>query len=193
MSNPWGMSPEVVAALEARVARPVLLAWFDHIPSPARYAAHSRSLYWDHDGSGTAHEFVGAGAFAQVSQASATGTAAPVEMTFTLSMLDQQALADALSARWRGRECALWVALVHESGGIIGQPLLRFRGRMSRQPIAMGDVSAISVVAVSRATDWRRPLRRYRTNADRQARYPGDRFYEFAAQTAERELTWGRK
>jgi hypothetical protein len=57
--------------------------------------------------------------------------------------------------------------------------------------IRLGNPSTIQLDLNSRGVDWKNSRNSRYTDADQQARHPGDKFFEFVSQMAEKEIFWG--
>jgi hypothetical protein len=75
---------------------------------------------------------------------------------------------------------------------LIADPMLVFQGLIDQMSITMGETATISLTAENRLIRWERPNVRRWTNEDQQKAFPGDKGLEFVAQTAEKEILWGR-
>ena len=113
---------------------------------------------------------------------------------FTLSLAtnSEALIARALTERTTNKPCHVWLALTNPvTGAIIDTPVLVEQG-LCDQPTISEDKS-MAVVSISIETemaDFARPnVYRY-TNADHQQRYPGDRFFEYTEQMAEKSVAF---
>ena len=96
----------------------------------------------------------------------------------------------ALGEHYQGRAATLSMGFLDEGHALVDTPFTLFRGRMDGMTITLGETASIVLTVESRLADWERPRVRRYNNADQQQRYPGDRFFEFAEQTAERNVIW---
>ncbi len=105
--------------------------------------------------------------------------------TLTLSGISEKAMA-AASANPTGvknKECAIGIALFDKDWQIIKAPIWLFLGicdfpSVGQQPSDTALIRSMSVSVGTLFTGRRRPLSSYWTDADQQARSPGDRFCE---------------
>ena len=72
-------------------------------------------------------------------------------------------------------------------------PELLDQGRLDASETEEGETITVTITAESRFAAWERPVIRRYTDADQQARFPGDRGLEFVSQAAQKEIVWGRK
>jgi hypothetical protein len=118
-------------------------------------------------------------------QSEATG------LRFTLAGPIAAYLSLALQEQLQGDPVLLYVAFFDSNHQIIADPALEWSGRADSMSIQDGGENAsISVSAESRFADFARPRIRRFSDADQQAAYPGDRFFEFLPQMVEKTLIW---
>jgi hypothetical protein len=92
----------------------------------------------------------------------------------------QEVIDVALAERsFRLRPVRLWVALLDEGGAFAADPFPLWAGLTDTMEVVDGPEPRVSLTCGSRLVDLERAeVRRY-TDADPQAEYPGDRFFEF--------------
>jgi hypothetical protein len=118
-------------------------------------------------------------------QSEATG------LRFTLAGPIAAYLSLALQEQLQGDPVLLYIAFFDGNQQIIADPVLEWSGRADSMTIQDGDeTSAISVSAESRYADFARPRIRRFSDADQQAVYPGDRFFQFLPQMVEKTISW---
>ena len=82
----------------------------------------------------------------------------------------------------------LWGALLDAEGAFVADPFPLWAGLMDTMQVVDGAEPRISLTCESRLVDLERAeVRRY-TDADQQAEYPGDRFFEFVPALQEAEI-----
>jgi hypothetical protein len=74
---------------------------------------------------------------------------------------------------------------------IAGEPVLVFTGRMDEPVVTVGRTADIQLALENRFADWDRPRLRMYTDADQQARHPGDKFFEYVAAMESTSIVWG--
>ncbi len=171
---------------QASVVRPVLLVALDYAGGVQRLC----SAPFDIPAMGEL--FVGVGTLGGIDPVRDQPGQGARPLTLSLSGVDPDAIAAALTENYRGRPGYVWVALLDEQHQVIGDPLLVFRGTMDQQTIRLGDTATIAVSLTSRTADWDRPKGLRFTDAAQKARFPNDRGMEFVAQMADRQVVWGR-
>ena len=115
------------------------------------------------------------------------------DLELTLSGLKAEYLSIALNQSARGKRAYVYEAFMDQAvGQIIDAPFTVYVGRMVNKVIRQGSQRSISVRCESIFADWDRPAVFRYTNEIQQARFPGDKGFEYVAQMVEKELLWGR-
>lgn len=113
------------------------------------------------------------------------------EARFTLSGILPEHVTTALGEHYQGRDAWVWWATLDEYHRPLADPVLLFKGRMDVMEIGMGRTAAITLTVQSRLADWARARVRRFNDADQQAEYPGDLFFQYQEQMVSVELLWG--
>lgn len=137
--------------------------------------------------------FAGVGRFGGVGVVDETGDLRPYRINFELGGIDSALISRVLNEGWRFRDARLWVGFFNEAWtALVAEPALRFAGRMSAMTIVeSGAVARITVQAETRTVEIDREEEARLSDADQQARFPGDVGDEYGAVTAERPIYWG--
>jgi hypothetical protein len=73
---------------------------------------------------------------------------------------------------------------------VLYEPLVYFKGKMDLLSCEHGATGSITVTIRDNLADWARPrIERY-TDQDQQARYPGDKGFEYVTAIADKEIIW---
>lgn len=139
-------------------------------------------------------EYLGVGGLGKIASAEESTELKAYQIALQLSGIPRDAIASSITEAYQGRRCTVWeVWQDPETGAVIDDPAIVFRGRMSQMNVTLGSTATVEVIAENRLSGWDRPrLRRY-TDEDQQREHPGDLAFAFAAATAELELTWPAK
>lgn len=163
----------------------------------------------EHDVVWNGQTWLGKGRVGSVEMIQEGGELEPHGIAMTLSALPAGLLATALDpAEYKNRSCKLWYGLRDWSGyvepGYVNAGYLRQRGtlaliadpvgpflfRMDSLEFELGETASLRLTAESRLADWQRPRVRRYNNADQQAEYSGDEFFEFAEEMVDKVLIW---
>ncbi len=136
--------------------------------------------------------FLAVGSFAGVSTMEEPSDLQSTGIQVTLSGIPVEMIALALDEPMQGRRATVYVALLDDEDRLIPDPVILFRGRIDAPAISLGPTASVVVAIESPLADWERPRVRRYTDEDQQARYPGDRFFEFVAAIANKPITWGK-
>lgn len=181
------LTPAVLSELENETYRPLILVGLD-FPSVPVYA---------HSGAGdisfNGNTYKGVGQLGNLSVLEETIDLQTFGFSLELTGIDPALLAISLNDHIQGRAAEIYLAFLDEEHQIIPDPVGPWLGRMDAPQGEIGKTATIKIDIESRLADWERArIRRY-TDADQQAEYPGDKFFEFVSEMQEKEITWGPK
>ncbi len=113
-------------------------------------------------------------------------------LRLTLSGIPSSLVSIALGEHYQGRAARVWYALFDSAWALIADPVQVFGGRVDVMRLADGaetatiELTAENVLAASAHAEPR-----FYTDADQQAEYPGDQFFEFVPEMVEKTVVWG--
>ncbi|WP_245584050.1 hypothetical protein [Rubritepida flocculans] len=182
------LTDQAAAAATAPVAAPVILCDLDFASGPFRVWTGLGQLSW------AGHLFEGIGDLGVMSDVEETVELRAVRLTLSLSPVPQAVIDIALSERsYRLRSARLWLALLDEAGGFVADPFPLWAGIMDTMEVVDGAEPRVTLSCESRLVDLERAeVRRY-TDADQQAEYPGDRFFEYVPALQDAEIRLPRR
>lgn len=118
-------------------------------------------------------------------------------VTVRVSGVDQEWVGIVLAEDYLGRGLVIRKGFIDYAAGVISSPLLLFEGSMDAMAIEddPGDdqsagSTSIAVTAVNVWADFARRAGRHTNDAEQQAKYPGDRFFD-ANTDYNRQMKWG--
>ena len=178
------LHPQTAAAATARTAAPVVLVELDFASGPFRAWTGLGPLHW------AGMVFEGVGSLGAVGEIEETTEIRAVRLTLALSPVPQEVVDIALAERsFRLRTARLWGGLLDAEGAFVADPFPLWAGLMDTMEVVDGAEPRVSLTCESRLVDLERAeVRRY-TDADQQAEYPGDRFFEFVPALQEAQIT----
>ncbi|MCE9679621.1 hypothetical protein LZP69_10660 [Shewanella sp. AS1] len=148
-----------------------------------------------HSGVGTiaydADSYLGVGVLGKIGAVTQNGKVQPNKLRLTLSGIPPALVSTALTEQYQNRPGQILLAAFDEQTGTVLAADVLFSGRMDVMTLRDGSSASLQLDLNSRGVDWKRARNGRYTHADQQARHPGDNFFEFVAQTTERELQWG--
>jgi hypothetical protein len=186
------MTAQAAAAARQEVVRMMLLARLEFDGDPALVTSAPYDVAYDLDGDGEAEIWRSTFGMGQVSGAEEGLETQAYGLTCKLAGLDAAAISLALQCDPQGRPASFWLAFLDADHQIVPAPVLLFRGRMDVMPITGGKSGEITLSVESRLADWDRVRGGRYTDAEQQARCPGDRFFQFCAAACDKEINWGR-
>ena len=183
-SNPSPrLTPAAIAAAASPIAAPVVLVELDFASGFFRAWTGIGPLHW------AGKVFEGLGAIGAVSEIEETVELRAVRLTLSLSPVPQDVVDIALAERsFRLRPARLWGVLLDDEGAFVADPFPLWAGLMDVMEVTDGTEARIALTCESRLVDLERAeVRRY-TDADQQAEYQGDRFFEYVPALQEAEI-----
>lgn len=177
------LSPHAASSATSPVAAPVVLVELDFASGPFRAWTGLGQLNW------AGKVFEGVGSIGAVGEVEETVELRAVRLTLALSPVPQEVVDIALAERsFRLRPARLWGALLDVEGAFVADPFPLWAGLMDTMEVTDGAEPRVALTCESRLVDLERAeVRRY-TDADQQAEYPGDRFFEYVPALQEAEI-----
>jgi hypothetical protein len=177
------LSPHAASSATSPVAAPVVLVELDFASGPFRAWTGLGQLNW------AGKVFEGVGSIGAVGEVEETVELRAVRLTLALSPVPHEVVDIALAERsFRLRPARLWGALLDAEGAFVADPFPLWAGLMDTMEVTDGAEPRVALTCESRLVDLERAeVRRY-TDADQQAEYPGDRFFEYVPALQEAEI-----
>ncbi|BDM66220.1 hypothetical protein NFHSH190041_36720 (plasmid) [Shewanella sp. NFH-SH190041] len=175
---------QLLAEYEKSNKRPVLLIRMALPDGVLRVNSHVIELPFQNE------IYLPVGGAGKIGQVKENGTVQPHKLSLTLSSLDPAMLHTAMNVNYMGCEVKIFMGMLDEHYQLIAAQL-RFKGRIVGMPLRYGNTNTIDVQVSSRFEDWSRVRAKRYSSADQEARYPGDKFCDFAPQMVERPIQWG--
>jgi hypothetical protein len=138
------------------------------------------------------YKYLGVGTLGKIGAVEESTETQAHQLMIELSGIPRELVALALSEKYQGRRCNLFVAYLDQDWRVPdGAWVQLFGGRINTMRIEMGDMARIHLTAESRFVEWEKPRGGRYTDEEQQARWPGDLGLQFVARTVEQELVWG--
>ena len=134
--------------------------------------------------------YYGVGALGAVSPQKEQISTSPTKLSVTLTGLDNSLLAEVMRERIVDRMAWLYLVVI----GPAEVPLkacLQFKGRIAQTPVKAGKTNTIQLSVSNIFESWKQGLPYRCTDESHQRLYPGDRFFRYQDQMANREIHWG--
>ncbi len=145
------------------------------------------SLTWNGD------TYTGAGDLLSMSQVTENNLVEAQNTTFTLSGIPSAILSDSLNEDYQGRKISAWFACADDTGAIIADPYLFFKGQMDvLSPTVGGDTMTLAMSCESRTIDISRAKELRYTSEVQKAASPGDLGLDFVSSLQDAMVVWGR-
>lgn len=184
------MSRDLTAA--ARIAaesdhvRPVTLVHIALDVDPVYVNSSDRNLTY------AGNVYLGVGTLGAISAIQESSSLQASGIKLTMSGIPQSYVTLVLDQDYQGRTVTIYQGFLNDSYALIANPILQWTGSIDQMGITLSETATVSLTAENQLIRWETPnVRRY-TDADQQARFPGDLGLQFVAQTVEKEILWGR-
>jgi hypothetical protein len=182
------LSTDNLTAVTADVFHDILFAELDFPSATVRAHNGLGTITWG------GHEWLGVGSFGTVTGVEEDSTLSKKTVVYTLSGIPNDMISLALNDYYQGRAAKVYLGFLDlTTGQLVDDPVLLDQGRLDVPETEEGESVTINITAESRVSQWERPRARRHTNADQQARFPGDRGLEFVSQAAQKEINWGKR
>lgn len=169
------------------VVRPFILIDADFDSAPVYMWSGIGDLSWD------SKTWVGVGNLLTVDAIEESTDMKAVGTKISLSGIPSELISLALQEDYSGRTLSIYLGAFDESGAVITNPVVIFRGRMDvMQILEGGDVATIDLTAENRMIDFERTRTRRYTDQDQKIEYPNDKGFEFVSSIQDKEIVWGR-
>ncbi|SOE45381.1 putative capsid and scaffold protein [Escherichia phage vB_Eco_SLUR63] len=136
--------------------------------------------------------FLGVGTLGDVGSVTEENSTSSSTMSMALSGLDMSLVGETLNEEVIGRNVVCYIAVMNEQGNVIAANVL-FEGFITDTALQAGQQNALSYVISNVFERWSQGLPDRYTDESQQRLYPGDRFFRYIAQMAERSIFWGSK
>ena len=178
------LAPELVAAMDQRVVEPVYFVFVDW-PGGAVYV-HTGLNEIVFNG----HTWYGVGSLGAIGQVTDDGNIGSHTLPLSLSGIDPLTLSEISTRECIGRTVTAYVGMLDENGQLIGATQY-FDGRISDTTITRYKDDSIAIQAVSKTSDWAKSRPDRYTHGSFIAKVPGDYFFQYVDQMAQRDINWG--
>ncbi|WVH02311.1 hypothetical protein [Escherichia phage ECP2304] len=149
-----------------------------------------------HTGTGTViingQTFLGVGTLGDVGSVTEENSTSSSTMSMALSGLDMSLVGETLNEEVIGRNVICYLAVMNDQGVVTGANVL-FEGFITDTALQAGQQNALSYVIANVFERWSQGLPDRYTDESQQRLHPGDRFFRYVAQMAERSIFWGSK
>jgi len=137
--------------------------------------------------------YIGFGTLGSVSRIEESGELNPQKYNITLSGVNPAVLTAVLNEDYLNRTAICYIAALDDDNAIIGTPINYFDAKVDSVSANFGKTANISIIARDKLADWNRATIERYTDQDQQARYPGDKGFEFVTEIANKEIIWPAK
>lgn len=171
----------------AALARPVILLKLEYDSTTIGINSTLSTISFD------SVDYLGVGNLGSLSTIEENSELSAAGIQATLSGVDPANISIALSEYYQGNLATIYLGgLEEDCRTLVGDPMILFEGRMDNQVINLGESASITLRIENLQADWNRAnVKRY-NNETQQKLYPGDRFLEFAEQSVEKKIFWGK-
>jgi len=174
-------------SLEAESAKDIYFIFLDFANEPLRACTGTRTYNWGE------YSWLGIGEIAGISEVADSADIAARPLNFALAGTDSFITAPALSrTNYKGRQAVVYRGFLNPDESLVDEPYAVWSGTMDVGTATYDNNEAgIEIQCEPLASRFLRPnISRY-SDQDHQLRWPGDKFYEYLPQMAEKDVIWG--
>lgn len=180
------LTSAMLTAIADGVVRPHKLVVADFASGVTRFTTAPYDVIWDGD------TYTGLGHLLSVDTIEEREQLSTYGARLSLSAVPTDIVATAMTEHYQGRALAIYQALFDEDHQIIEDPMLPWSGFMDTMSIELGASAAtVTLTGVHRLHDMDRARGGRYNDGDQQARFAGDRYFEFLEEMQNTNLHWG--
>lgn len=187
-----GLSSNNAAALDAALIRPVVFVelQFDS-PTGTLYLHDDIGPLTANDWGGTSRTWDGVGDFGGISKLDEGRDVSPYAVELMLTGIDADIASQVLTDDSVLRNVYILVGLLDSDRTLIDAPHPMWAGYVDDMQVAVGTESVVRVVCESQLAAFEKVNGRLQNNADHQAEFAGDKFFEYLPQMLDAKFRWG--
>lgn len=181
------VSPEFIAEARKPTSKWAFLCSLHFDSATLAFTSLVRHIDWN------GLTYRGLGDLGNVSKMEENSDLDPANYSITLSGVNPDLMQAVLNENYLNRPAECRLALLDDNDQILYEPMLYFAGKMDLISVRHAAKAAIEITVRDNLADWARPRTERYTDQDQQARYPGDKGFEFVTAIASKEITWPAK
>lgn len=181
---PRGLSGATLTAFAAAYVRPVDLVEIDL--DAQILMLHNRIGPLEHDG----NTYTGVGQLGSIGVVTEQADLSSSPVVLELTGIPAQMIALVMDQHYQGRSVRIWRGAVGDDGRIVATPAGPFLLTINTAELVLGSVATIRLSCETRDALWDKEAGGMYTDADQQARHPGDRFCDLVPVSADLEVVW---
>jgi hypothetical protein len=180
------LATDQIEAVTATVVRPFMAVEMDYPSGFVRLCSLPVSVVIDGD------TYYGTGVMGEISPLEEGAENRSYGFTLTLCGIPGSWSEYLRGQDVQGRKVRVMMGFCDATHNVIGDPVIITVGRMDTQDVRAGKNTDVTVSCEDIRVDWERARVRLATDADHQAKHPGDTFFKYVAAMENIDLSWGR-
>jgi hypothetical protein len=180
------LDPAVSTATNAPVIEVAILVECQFVPDDLLIWSGLGNFTWGN------RTFTGAGSLLSIGALEETTETRAVSVAVGLSAVPTDLIGYAQEVNWRGNPGRIWLALLNQQGGLLGDPIPVFSGRMDVLSWSEADTANLTLTIESRLADLDRARTRLYTDRDQEDEYPNDLGFQYVTSLQDTLLLWGK-
>lgn len=178
----------MLAAIATGLVKPLIMFEGEFSGGTVRMFTGYGTLTWD------GHDWTGDGGMLRISNVQEVSELQAVNFTVSLNGQVSALAAIALAQVRRGKPGSVWLGLLNDSGALITDPYLCFKGRADKPDIMPDPNDAVIAVAYeSRLIVATKTKSRRYTSEDQKIDFPADLGFDYVPSLQDAVFTWGRR
>lgn len=189
-----GLSVANVSALDGVIVRPVVMVQleFDE-PTGTLYLHDDIGSITANDWDGVSRTWSGLGDFGGIGKLEEGREISPYKVDLVLSGIDAAIASQVLTDDSVLRSVYILIALLNDDRELVDDPHPMWGGKIDDLQVAIGSESVIKVTCESQLASFEKVNNKLQNDSDHQARFQGDKFYEYLPQMLDAKFRWGGK
>jgi hypothetical protein len=186
------LSSANATALDGVVIRPVVFTQLEFdSPTGTLYLHDDIGPITADDWGGVSRTWDGVGDFGGISQLDEGRDVSPYKVELMLSGIDADIAAQVLTDDSVLRNVYILVCLLDDDRALVDDPHPMWAGKVDDLQVAIGTESVIKIVCESQLAAFEKINGRLQNDADHQAEFAGDKFFEYLPQMLDAKFRWG--
>lgn len=187
-----GLSSSNATALDDALIRPVVFTQLEFdAPTGTLYLHDDIGPITANDWDGTSRTFEGVGDFGGISKLDEGRDVSPYAVELMLTGIDADIASQVLTDDSVLRNVYILVGLLDSDRALIDDPHPMWAGYVDDMQVAVGTESVIRVTCESQLAAFEKINGRLQNDADHQAEFAADKFFEYLPQMLDAKFRWG--
>lgn len=180
------LTADMLTAIADGIVRPHKLLEADFDGGMTYFTTAPYDIAWD------GNTYLGKGEFLSVDRIEEREQLSAYGLRLSLSGIPSSLVTEAMGAQFQGRSLIVRQALFDAAHQVVADPMIAWSGFMDTMSVELtSEAATITLTATHRLHDMDRPRGGRYNDGDQQARFAGDKYFEFLEELQFTPLVWG--